>query len=109
MVEPTGVTVLRCPLDGCHWAHAEPVVNVPPEVLAGVFGAGVMTAAALHQHMRRVEDALRGHFEGHKIEDFLRTITRLQQQLAVAEQQVTDGSAPPPAVPAMHIQWNGGC
>lgn len=78
-IEIPGTSVLNCPLDGCQWEHKEPSVPVPPETLAGVFGAGVMTAVAAEQRARRLEASLREHFEGHKPEDYLRTITRLNQ------------------------------
>ena len=74
-----GATIVQCPLDGCGWQHTEPDTKVSPDALAGVFGPGVMAAVALHQRAGRVESELRRHFEGHKIEDFLRTITRLNQ------------------------------
>lgn len=83
MADPTtiGAVVLTCPVDGCRWAHYEPKIQVPPRALAEVFGFGVMTAVAQQKHRWRVEDTARAHFDGHTAEDFLRTISRLQQQL----------------------------
>lgn len=82
-------TVLKCPLDGCTWEHVEPANEVSPEALAGMFGFGVMTAVAAQQRACRVEDALRSHFEGHKAEDFLRTITRQQQVIGELHRAIT--------------------
>lgn len=71
--------VLKCPLDGCGWEHTEPAVDVPREALAGQFGLGAMAAVAEHQRAGRIEAELSRHFDRHKTEDFLRTITRLTQ------------------------------
>lgn len=77
----TEATVLTCPLDGCHWGHYERKIDMPSGALAEVFGFGVIAASAEHQHRQRVEDALRQHFDTHKTEDYLRTITRLKREL----------------------------
>lgn len=69
-----------CPLVDCHWTLDATPPEVDPGALASVFGFGVFSAVAAHQHQYRVETELRAHFRGHSLEDFLRTITSLRQQ-----------------------------
>jgi len=69
-----GDTVRSCPVDDCSWVHIERPVITPLGAFTPVLGYGVIA-----QHMQRIEAALRAHFDEHKVEDYLRTITRLQQ------------------------------
>ena len=74
-----GLTAWHCPVDDCHYTHFEQPTTVSPHALESVFGYGVMAQVAVARQMQRTEDALRAHFDTHKAEDYLRTITRLQQ------------------------------
>lgn len=78
------VDVISCPLDDCEWNHAEPVVDVPANALANIFGPGVMTSVAQVQCAQRIEDALQKHFGGHRADEYLRTITSLRRTLIEA-------------------------
>lgn len=91
---PPGGSRFPCPLLGCDWYHDEPAEHVPPGALAGVFGFGVMGAVAANQRAQRVEDAMRAHFDGHELVDFLRTITGLQNQVAALEHDEPAGDDP---------------
>jgi hypothetical protein len=84
MTQPSAPEVIACPLDDCEWQHTEPVVDVPANTLANVFGFGVMTCAAHVLRTQRVETALSRHFADHKVEEYLRTITRQHDELELA-------------------------
>ena len=70
------VQVLSCVIDGCDWTY----VRVPPptgdQTLAGVFGVGVSTEAALAEHM-----------ELHSTWELLTMVMRLQQEVAMLKGQ----------------------
>jgi hypothetical protein len=69
-------TRVVCPVDGCDWTFDIPVQQVEG-VLDSIFGPGVYAAVAHAQMARRTERAIELHMDGHKPEQFLRTITRL--------------------------------
>ncbi|MFJ5984231.1 hypothetical protein [Lentzea sp. NPDC092896] len=94
--ETVTVEVISCPLDNCAWQHAEPVVDVPANALANIFGSGVMTGVAQVQRAQRVEDALQQHFASHKVEQYLRTITRLRADLKGAIALLDDATVNEP-------------
>lgn len=64
-----------CPVDGCTWTHEQPSVDIPD-------GATETDLADLSKlHNAQIEDILRGHYGDHPLEDWLRTVSRLKQQL----------------------------
>jgi hypothetical protein len=68
---------ILCPVDECDFVHYAPDLTVPSTALASVFGSGVMAAAAVTQRAHEIERVLGKHFAGHKAEEYLRTIQRL--------------------------------
>lgn len=70
---------LRCPVDGCTWIHDEPAMDIPD-------GATEKDLADLSKlYNAQIEDLLREHYSSHQLPDWLRTVTRLQQQLAATK------------------------
>lgn len=77
-----------CPLDGCPWildpsALPAPVLRFNAPVTDGLNEAleGAVHAMAV-QEVAAIDGALRDHLADHDNLDFLRTINRLQQDLA---------------------------
>lgn len=75
-----------CPVDGCDWEF-DPLLLPPPRIelpadtrLADVLDTAI-TASAV-ESARATEKILRDHLETHDVVDFVRTIHRLQQELA---------------------------
>lgn len=56
--------------------------------LAGVFGPGVMAAAAAAQRSQRIERVLEEHFRGHTIIDWIRAIRTLEGVVSTLEEQL---------------------
>lgn len=88
----SNTTVLRCPVKGCDFTHVEDTTPVAPEVLARMFGPGVMTAVAAQQRAWRLEGVLERHFDTHTPLDWLRTVNELRQQLEEMGQAMEEAS-----------------
>lgn len=82
---PDGADVFDCEIAGCEWDYLEPAVDVDDLALASVFGIGTMARQAMNERMQRIERKLREHYSTHKIEDFLREIARLKQEIFVRD------------------------
>src|SRR6185312_11911398 len=76
---PITIDVIGCPL--CDWQYGEKVVYVSPDVLAGVFGTGVMQAVARQQRQQRIEDALDAHLRTHTHLQWLQKVMDLQTEI----------------------------
>jgi hypothetical protein len=81
-----GRSLLTCPVDGCEWEldhgimdkpgrYVMPINPTPEDVTASINAAATKRAEL-------VEASVREHAESHDVLDFLRTINRLQQDLA---------------------------
>lgn len=74
----------KCPVDGCSWAHVEPEADPAtrdPNLLASVFGPGVMASAAAVQRAERIERVLETHLRSHTVQEWVGTVSRLQMEL----------------------------
>lgn len=67
------VSSYECPIDPCAWLYEVPQVRL--DVLADPTAAFATQCAA-------IEDAVRQHCESHDLEDWLRTVMGLREQLA---------------------------
>lgn len=68
-----------CPLTACGWYFdMPPAVVIDEQVLAHVFGPGVMTLQAADQRQDKIERELGDHFNNHTNVEFLTEIARLQ-------------------------------
>jgi len=79
----TAATIHYCQI--CDWSHTEPGLDVPPEALAQVFGAGVMTAVADTQRCERIERALQTHVDGHSRLEFITALSAIARTVVRRE------------------------
>lgn len=79
--EPGGrIAVLKCPL--CTFEHVEILAPISNDALAGVFGTGVMRAAAVAQHHEKIELALRTHLSTHSLAEWVAAVTSRDERIA---------------------------
>lgn len=72
-----------CPVDECSWNFDEPYPVFVPE--GGPYRTvESFTEAMNRQHSARTESEVAEHFARHSPSDYLRTIRRLQAELAIA-------------------------
>lgn len=73
--------IISCPL--CQWRYEikplDPRLNA--DTLASVFGPGIMFQTALNRQTEETEKALREHFSGHKIEEWVRKVTEQASEI----------------------------
>lgn len=69
----------HCPV--CDWYHEEPIAKVSNDMLAGVFGPGIMAQLAMNNRTQRIEEALERHLKGHSLVDWVKKVTSLQWEL----------------------------
>jgi len=66
----------ECPL--CSWGYSDSRPEIAAGALAGVFGEGVMASIDAHRRKKNAGRALRDHFRGHRLEEWVKTITELR-------------------------------
>jgi len=64
-----------CPVDDCEWSHDQTPMMIPD----GVTEQDLTDLSRLHNS--QINDVLAAHYSDHTLEDWLRTISRLRQQL----------------------------
>jgi hypothetical protein len=73
----TLISSYECPIDTCTWAYEVPQMQIGRDTeTADAF------AAAFEQQAVAIETAVRQHCETHDVEDWLRTVMGLREQLA---------------------------
>lgn len=80
--------VYPCPLPGCDW---EMTGDLPgPEesngALADVFGWGVFGAVAKAERLRRTEEKIRAHLQGHPVEEYAVALANASKRIAELEE-----------------------
>ncbi len=76
-----GEGLFVCVLEDCDWSGSVPIFAPPSNALAEVFGEGTMTLQAEQHHTWEVERMLYDHYTEHKVDDFLRTVVGLREEI----------------------------
>lgn len=80
-----GAATVRCPLDGCQFAHTETAIDLRLPFLDDVFGRGALAQIAQVDRDHRLEQAVRAHLRNHRFEEWVVTISRLRARLEAAD------------------------
>lgn len=95
MITPAGTTRYLCPLE-CGWYYDVPPISLEnvdwvipdpgdPNALMWPEYVAFMSSQAIERRMRQTEQTLRDHLSTHTLEQFVRVIHDLREQLARAE------------------------